>query len=55
MTDRQHQRGHEGIQYDGRCGLKSKCVAHDDKDRPVTTWMRPMGVKVRSLCGKTHM
>ena len=26
-----------------------KCVAHEDKGQPITTWRRPIGEKVRSV------
>ena len=26
-----------------------KCVAHDVKGQPITTWRRPIGEKVRSV------
>ena len=45
----QYQGGHERVQDDGRHGTRSKCVAHEDKGRPIATWRRPLGEKVRSL------
>ena len=33
--DGQHQEGHERVQDDGRDGRISKCVAHEDKGRPI--------------------
>ena len=45
----QYQGGHERVQDDGRHGTKSKCVAREDKGRPIATWRRPLGEKkVRS-------
>ena len=43
----QYQGGHERVQDDGRHGTRSKCVAHEDKGRPIATWRRPLGEKVR--------
>ena len=43
----QYQGGHERVQDDGRHGTKSKCVAREDKGRPIATWRRPLGEKVR--------
>ena len=43
----QYQGGHERVQDDGRHGTISKCVAHEDKGRPIATWRRPLGEKVR--------
>ena len=40
---------YERVQYDGRHGTKSKCVAREDKGRPIATWRRPLGEKVRSV------
>ena len=45
----QYQGGHERVQDDGRHGTKSKCVARDDKGRPIATWRRPLGEKVRKI------
>ena len=47
----QYQGGHERVQDDGRHGPKSKCVAREDKGRPIATWRRPLGEKVRSVVG----
>ena len=41
----QYQGGHERVQDDGRHGTRSKCVAHEDKGRPIATWRRPLGEK----------
>ena len=35
------------IEYDCRYGRKSKCVAHEDKGRPIPTWRRHISEKVR--------
>ena len=43
----QYQGGHERVQDDGRHGTKSKCVAREDKGRPIFTRRRPLGEKVR--------
>ena len=43
----QYQGGHERVQDDGIHGTKSKCVAREDKGRPIATWRRPLGEKVR--------
>ena len=32
----QHQGGHERVQNDERRGKESKCVAHEDNDKPIT-------------------
>ena len=45
----QYQGGHERVQDDGRHGTKSKCVAREDKGRPIVTWRRPLGEKVRKI------
>ena len=45
----QYQGGHERVQDDGRHGTRSKCVAHEDKGRPIATWRRPLGEKVRIM------
>ena len=37
----------ESVQDDGRHGTKSKCVAREDKGRPIATWRRPLGEEVR--------
>ena len=37
-TAGQHQRSHETLQDDERLGTESKCVVHEDKVRPITTW-----------------
>ena len=41
----QYQGGHERVQDDGRHGTKWKCVAREDKGRPIATWRRPLGEK----------
>ena len=41
----QHQGGHERVQD----GAESKCVIHEDKGRPITTWRRPKGEKTVAL------
>ena len=38
----QYQGEHERVQDDGRHGTKSKCVAREDKGRPIATWRRPL-------------
>ena len=43
----QYQEGHERVPDDGRHGTKSKCVAREDKGRPIATWRRPLCEKVR--------
>ena len=45
----QYQGGHErvGLHDDGRHGEKSKCMAREDKGRPIATWRRPLGEKVK--------
>ena len=43
----QYQGGHERVQDDGRHGTKSKCVAREDKGRPIATRRRPLGEKAR--------
>ena len=43
----QYHGGHERVQDDGRHGTRSKCVVHEDKGRPIATWRRPLGEKVR--------
>ena len=40
----QYQGGHERVQDDERHGTKSKCVAREDKGRPIATFL---GEKVR--------
>ena len=39
----------KSIQDDGRHGTTSNCVAREDKGRPIATWRRPLGEKVRSV------
>ena len=41
----QYQGGHERVQDDGRHGTESKCVAREDKGRPIATRRRPLGEK----------
>ena len=43
----QYQGGHERVQDHGRHGTKSKCVAREDKGRPIATRRRPLGETVR--------
>ena len=42
----QKQRWHEILQDDEIHGAKSKCVAREANDQPITTWRRPLGEKV---------
>ena len=51
----QYQGGHERVQDDGRHGTRSKCVAHEDKGRPIATWRRPLGEKVRREVDNVHL
>ena len=39
-------RKEKGRPDDGRQGTKSKCVAREDKGRPIATWRRPLGEKM---------
>ena len=32
--------------HEGARPIGEKCVAHEDKGRPITTWRRPIGEKV---------
>ena len=53
----QYQGGHERVQDDGRHvrhGTQSKCVAREDKGRPIATWRRPLGEKVRRSETRRH-
>ena len=46
----QYQGGHERVQDDERHGTKSKCLAREDKGRPIATWRRPLSEKkVRNI------
>ena len=45
----QYQGGHERVQDDGRHGTTSKFVEREDKGRPIATWRRPLGEKVRKM------
>ena len=46
---RQHPGWHEIILDDEIHGAESKCVAHEDKGRPIATWRRPMGENTREV------
>ena len=38
--------------HEGAMPIGEKCVAHEDKGRPITTWRRPIGEKgEKEVCG----